>query len=105
MKVVGFHSNELNERGTNVAMFDYAKYNEEILGNKSYILSNANADLTALEKFKNRFDVFLYNNFFECESFAKEKNIEYVYYEWCRNDDRVETWSGVDEPIISFNIK
>ena len=80
MKVVGFHSNELNERGTNVAMFDYAKYNEEILGNKSYILSNANADLTALEKFKNRFEVFLYNNFFECESFAKEKNIEYVYY-------------------------
>ncbi len=80
MKVVGFHSNELNERGTNVAMFDYAKYNEEILGNKSYILSNANADLTALEKFKSRFEVFLYNNFVECESFAKEKNIEYVYY-------------------------
>jgi hypothetical protein len=44
MKIVGFHSNELNERGTNVAMFDYAKYNEEILGNKSYILSNAKAD-------------------------------------------------------------
>lgn len=80
MKVVGFHSNELNERGTNVAMFDYARYNEEILGNKSYILSNAKADLTALNKFKSRFDVFLYNNFAECETYAKERGIEYVYY-------------------------
>ena len=80
MKIVGFHSNELNERGTNVAMFDYAKYNEDILGNKSYILSNANADLTALEKFKSRFEVFLYNDFAECTNFAKQKNIEYVYY-------------------------
>lgn len=80
MKIVGFHSNELNERGTNVAMFDYAKYNEEILGNKSYIISNAKADLTALKKFKSRFEVFLYNDFRECESFAKDKHIEYVYY-------------------------
>jgi hypothetical protein len=80
MKIVGFHSNELNERGTNVAMFDYAKYNEEILGNKSYILSNAKADLTALAKFKERFEVFLYNDFSECSNFAKEKNIEYIYY-------------------------
>jgi hypothetical protein len=80
MKVVGFHSNELNERGTNVAMYDYAHYNEIILGNKSYILSNKNADLSALEKFKTRFEVFLYDNFSECEKFAKDKNIEYVYY-------------------------
>lgn len=80
MKIVAFHSNELNERGTSVAMFDYARYNEEILGNKSYIISNAKADLTALGKFKNRFEVFLYNDFQECNSFAKEKDIEYVYY-------------------------
>lgn len=80
MKVVAFHSNELNVRGTNVAMYDYAVYNELILGNKSYIISNANSDLSALDKFKDRFEVFLYNKFEDSYTFAKEKNIEYVYY-------------------------
>jgi hypothetical protein len=80
MKVVGFHSNELNIRGTNVALYDYALYNEELLGNKSYIISNANSDLTALKKFQDRFDVFLYNEFKDSYKFAKEKDIEYVYY-------------------------
>lgn len=80
MKVVAFHSNELNIRGTNVAMYDYAVYNETILGNKSYILSNANSDLSALNKFKNRFEVFLYNKFEDTFRFVKEKNIKYVYY-------------------------
>ena len=80
MKIVAFHSNELNVRGTNVAMYDYAVYNESILGNKSYIISNANADLSALDKFKNRFEVFLYNKFEDSYAFAAEKGIEYVYY-------------------------
>jgi len=80
MKVVAFHSNELNVRGTNVAMYDYAVYNELILGNKSYIISNANSDLSALDKFKNRFEVFLYNKFEDSYTFTKEKKIEYVYY-------------------------
>lgn len=80
MKVVAFHSNELNERGTNVAVYDYAHYNETILGNKSYIISNSKNDLNSLQKFKNRFEVFLYDDFSECEKFCKDKNIEYVYY-------------------------
>lgn len=80
MKIVAFHSNELNVRGTNVAMYDYAVYNEDILGNKSYIISNTNSDLSALNKFKDRFEVFLYNKFEDSYSFANDKQIEYVYY-------------------------
>lgn len=80
MKTVGFHSNQLGIRGTEVALYDYAFYNEEILGNKSYIISNANAELTTLKKFQNKFEVFLYEKFEECEQFVKDKGIEYVYY-------------------------
>jgi hypothetical protein len=80
MKTVGFHSNQLGIRGTEVALYDYALYNEEILGNKSYIISNANAELTTLKKFQNRFEVFLYKNFEECYQFVEDKGIEYVYY-------------------------
>ncbi len=45
MKSVAFHSNQLGIRGTEVALYDYARYNEEILGNKSYIISCSTADL------------------------------------------------------------
>jgi len=36
MKVL-FHTNSLNFRGTTVAVTDYAKYNQDILGNESII--------------------------------------------------------------------
>lgn len=39
MKVL-FHTNTLNYRGTTVAVADYARYNQEILGNESLIMYN-----------------------------------------------------------------
>ncbi len=36
---VGFLNNQIDNRGTGNALFDYAHYNEEILGNESIILS------------------------------------------------------------------
>ena len=38
MKIIAFHDNNLCLRGTTNAMYDYADYNERILGNKSIIL-------------------------------------------------------------------
>ncbi len=35
---IGFFVRHFTERGTEVAIYDYAKYNEEILNNKSYII-------------------------------------------------------------------
>jgi hypothetical protein len=80
MKVVGFHSNQLGVRGTEVALYDYALYNELVLGNKSYIVSSKNNNLFALDKFQKRFEVFLYDSFDELELFVQQKNIEYMYY-------------------------
>lgn len=37
---VGFLNNQIDNRGTGNALFDYAHYNEEILGNESVILTN-----------------------------------------------------------------
>lgn len=39
-KRIAFHANTLNYRGTTVAITDYAKYNEELLGNESIIFYN-----------------------------------------------------------------
>ena len=33
-----FHSNQLSERGTEIALFDYAHFNETMLNNKSFII-------------------------------------------------------------------
>lgn len=42
MKTVAFYQPFLNERGTSVAMFDYAYFNQTILGNKSIVIYNHN---------------------------------------------------------------
>lgn len=61
MKRVIFYSNQLGVRGTEVAMYDHAVANEDVLGNKSYVASRKNSDLFALSKFSDRFDVFLFD--------------------------------------------
>lgn len=55
-----FLSNQLCLRGTSVAIYDYAHYNETILGNTSYIAAPFNSDMTAYDKFFNRFKTNLY---------------------------------------------
>ena len=78
MKNVAFHSNQLGIRGVEVALYDYALYNEMLLKNKSFILADKNKDLQALKKFEDRFEVFLYNKFEECFEFAEQKNLQYT---------------------------
>ena len=55
---VAFYTPHMCLRGTTVALFDYAKYNETILGNESYIFTDAQHDYhdqTVFEKFKTQF--------------------------------------------------
>jgi len=77
MKIV-FHSNQLGIRGTEVALYDYAHYNESILGNISYIAAPVYSDMQAHEKFKNRFKdrVLLYGTLDELRSY----NFDVAYF-------------------------
>jgi len=79
-----FHSNQLGIRGTEVALYDYAHYNETVLGNTSYIAAPATADMGAYEKFIHRFGndkVLLYEDFTHFSSVApKTYNIEVAYF-------------------------
>ena len=78
MKKIAFHSNQLGIRGTEVAMYQYAKYNEEILGNKSVIVSFPNSDHGAIEKFRERFEVVLME-WCEYETYLTQNNFDYLY--------------------------
>lgn len=78
---IGFHSNQLGIRGTEVALYDYAHYNETILGNTSYVFAPADSDLAALHKFKTRFGdrVILYKNFGEIK-YSSAFSIDAFYF-------------------------
>lgn len=65
MKTVLFYENQLNLRGTSVATYDYADFNETILGNKSIIVAPRYSELDSLDKFSSRFKVELVGNFNE----------------------------------------
>jgi hypothetical protein len=54
---IGFLNNQIDNRGTGLATFDYAHYNEAILGNKSKIftLPNANHNEEAVDRYVRRF--------------------------------------------------
>ena len=77
---IAFHSEQLGIRGTEVALYDYALGNRDILGNESIIISDARADLTSLDKFKTQFPVYLYNDFSEVESIVEREGIDAIYY-------------------------
>jgi glycosyltransferase involved in cell wall biosynthesis len=62
MKTVLFFDPNLNERGTSIATYDYAHFNEVILGNKSIIVSLNNAELKSFEKFNDRFETHIVNS-------------------------------------------
>jgi len=62
MKTILFYDPNLNERGTSIAVYDYAHYNETILGNKSIIATTQNAELTSYDKFNNRFETIVAPN-------------------------------------------
>lgn len=78
---LGFHSNQLGLRGTEIALYDYAYYAREYLNITPYIISDRNANLDALDKFKQTFDVFLYDNFSDINKFVESNKLEGIYYQ------------------------
>ena len=69
MKIVAFHTPTIDERGTCIAIFDYAHFNETILYNTSIIITSYKSfyqasllNIQVLQKFTNRFPIFLYHN-------------------------------------------
>jgi len=77
-----FHENELNYRGTSIALYDYADFNERYLGNESIIVYNKTLPTNhplGIEKFEKRFQVFDYLDFKEVDTIIKNNNIDLFY--------------------------
>ena len=87
---IAFYSNQLCLRGTEIALYSYADYNEKLLGNESIIVSQPSRDLTALPKFKNRFNVHL-TEFWGIHDLVKKEKVEWVYIIKAGNNDGYST--------------
>ena len=80
MKIIGFLSNQIGLRGTEVSLFDYAHYNEILLKNKSIILSKNVTDKEAYEKFSERFsEIHFFQNNEDIDKIVEKLNITHLY--------------------------
>jgi hypothetical protein len=104
MKNIIFFVRHFTERGTETSIFNYAKYNEEILNNKSYIVAFTENKMRKLgwdrfgrlsyDKFKNRFTIIEIDEIKDISNVIDELNIDYFY-----------TQTGGDNDIYEFENK
>jgi hypothetical protein len=79
---VAFHSNSMSLRGSENALWDYANFNETILGNHSVICHPAeleNAENPTFAKWKARFQLIPYRTKTELSSKLKERGVDILY--------------------------
>ena len=79
---VAFWDNQLCERGTTVALYDYAYYNQTILKNTSYIFYDKNRaenNTEIIRKFKAEFMVQETDGFKYVDAYLLQNNITHIY--------------------------
>lgn len=79
---IAFQTNQLSERGTEIALHEYASLNEKILGNTSIILFNRNSPLNVdavFEKFSAQFPTFGYGDAAECDEIIRREGCDLLY--------------------------
>jgi hypothetical protein len=87
IKTIGFLSNKLTLRGTEIAMYDYADFNEILLNNKSIIITRNydlikgqyDVSLDTYNKFKNRFQVEYYQTQQDIDSIVEKYKLTHLY--------------------------
>lgn len=84
---VAFHSNQLVYGGVDISVWNYAVNNEEVLGNRSVVLTKRDADHTLLDMFQSRFDVLLYDTWNEADAWLQEKNTNLLHMRKFGHDD------------------
>lgn len=91
---IAFQTPQIDVRGTCVALYDYAHYNETILNNKSIIVVPSSSiirhvnDEIALEKFKKRFDIMFYDSNEHLENIISDCDIIY-FIKYGRNNEYI----------------
>jgi hypothetical protein len=92
---VAFFVHRFSERGTEVAIYDYARYNEEILNNKSYIICLKQCERTSYLKFLNRFTIMEIDSIISMSTIIHDYKLDFFHVICC----------GSQEPFFDFENK
>jgi hypothetical protein len=85
---IGFFIRHFTERGTEVAIYDYANYNEEILNNKSYIICFCEETQKKIgfpiqrysyDKFNKRFQIIEINDMSDMKNIINEFKLHFFF--------------------------
>ncbi len=79
---LGFHTNGLSLRGTEIALYDYAHNNQQLLGNESVIFYRKNNLVvqSVLEKFSKQFKLYPYDGQAELNRLIEQEKIDLTYF-------------------------
>lgn len=79
---IGFHTNGLSLRGTEIALYDYAHHNQNLLGNESVVFYRKNnaVEKTVLEKFSKQFKLYPYDGRQELNRLIEREGIDLTYF-------------------------
>ena len=131
-KTIAFHLNQMSERGTEISTFDYAKFNQLLLGNRSIIIASRKKIFNSMEKFfikflvklnfiqegnikifskrqrstyakfTKNFKVFFYDCPSEIDLICKDNNVDYFYAQKYGNKDQIMSNYGKNLVHVVF---
>lgn len=78
---IGFHTNQLGIRGTDVALFDYAYHTRTIFGGEPFILTPITGvhNKQGVINFQSNFKVYFYNSFEHMQTIIKSEQLDLFY--------------------------
>lgn len=79
---IGFHTNGLSLRGTEIALYDYAHHNQTLLGNESVIFYRKNypVEQSVFEKFSKQFKLLPYEGQKELNHLIEQEKVDLTYF-------------------------
>jgi len=79
---IGFHTNSLSLRGTEIALYDYALHNQTLLGNKSIIFYRKNGlvNQAVFDKFAKHFKMMPYEGQKQLNQLIEKEHINLAYF-------------------------
>ena len=102
---IAFHSYQLGERGTEICLYKYAKYNREILGNESIIISTSSRPIPCKSRF-DEFETILYPDVWQGD--GKNDSLRNTLENICEKNDVDVLYSikgGEDDGFMPTNTK
>jgi len=79
---IAFHTNQLSERGGEIALYDYCFYNQQLLGNRAVVFYPHRApgnDASIVERFARSFELVSYEHFEEVDDRIRAMNLDLFY--------------------------